>query len=258
MRGTLEGTDGYFSGDISAATGTFSGSINVNNNFMVDSNGNMTANNGTFHGTLKGTIEADSSAWILGAGLSIGGNPTTSSGNFYVDRNGNVKMSGGINLSSGSITWGSNNPAAGCITSYQASTLITSELVSSPKLVGAEIVGGKYYATGTGASGDTSGANAAYYISPGLSGSGSSATPNSPIGWLAYDTGGAGTASEASNRVFLHTESTYPLKIESGSNMSIQANGVIYLMSPVSVVSYGTSLPSSAGVQGQIFFLKNS
>lgn len=40
--GTLYATKGSFAGDISAATGTFKGSINVANNFVVDSSGNVT------------------------------------------------------------------------------------------------------------------------------------------------------------------------------------------------------------------------
>lgn len=53
-----------FSGELNAASGTFTGamtagSININNRFIVDSNGNMTANNvtinsGTFSGSLNG------------------------------------------------------------------------------------------------------------------------------------------------------------------------------------------------------------
>lgn len=82
--------------------------------FKVDTAGNLTANSGTFKGklespTLKGQLKADASTWIIGAGLSIGGNPTTSSGNFYVDTNGNVTMKGSINMSAGTITWGSGN-----------------------------------------------------------------------------------------------------------------------------------------------------
>ena len=50
----------HFEGDLTGATGTFSGalkggSINLGNGtFMVDSDGNMIANSGTFGGTLNG------------------------------------------------------------------------------------------------------------------------------------------------------------------------------------------------------------
>lgn len=64
----------HFAGDLSGATGTFSGlvsggSINIGNGtFLVDSNGNMTANSGTLRGTMYasgGTI----GGWNIGTGL---------------------------------------------------------------------------------------------------------------------------------------------------------------------------------------------
>lgn len=93
------------------------GSINIGNGrFVVDSNGNLTARSGTFSGTLDAaTISGDiksntgSDSWILGCGISIGDNPTNSSGNFYVDTDGNVTMKGNINMSEGNITWSSSN-----------------------------------------------------------------------------------------------------------------------------------------------------
>ena len=69
--GSISGTSGTFTGDISGASGTFSGSlsgssisggsININNNFIVDSSGNLTANNATLNGylTSTSTINAD-------------------------------------------------------------------------------------------------------------------------------------------------------------------------------------------------------
>ena len=67
-----------FSGNLNAATGTFSGtmtagSININNRFVVDSSGNMTANNVTINsGTFSGTL--------YGADGSFSGSITASSG----------------------------------------------------------------------------------------------------------------------------------------------------------------------------------
>ena len=64
----------HFTGDLSGATGTFSGlvsggSIDIGNGtFTVDSNGNMTANSGTLRGTMYasgGTI----GGWNIGTGL---------------------------------------------------------------------------------------------------------------------------------------------------------------------------------------------
>jgi hypothetical protein len=67
VRGQIEATSGSFSGDVTGSTisgstisgGTVSGSeisggsININDNFIVDSEGNLTANKGTFSGLIK-------------------------------------------------------------------------------------------------------------------------------------------------------------------------------------------------------------
>ncbi len=89
-------------------------------NFSVDSEGNLIANKGTFRGdldapTMKGVMKASlGGAWIIGTGISVGPNVNEASpaetGKFVVDSEGNVKMSGNINMSNGTIFWGSNSP----------------------------------------------------------------------------------------------------------------------------------------------------
>lgn len=93
------------------------GSISIGDGaFTVNTNGVLYAKSGTFKGTLeaatlKGDIKAstDSDTWLMGCGLSIGGDADKYSGNFYVDTEGNVTMKGNINLSGGTITWSSAN-----------------------------------------------------------------------------------------------------------------------------------------------------
>lgn len=93
------------------------GSINIgNDNFTVDTGGNLTAKSGTFSGTLKATKldgalrgNTDSDSWLIGCGISVGDNADEDGGNFYVDTDGNVTMKGNINLSGGKITWSSTN-----------------------------------------------------------------------------------------------------------------------------------------------------
>lgn len=74
----------HFTGDLSGATGTFSGlvsggSINIGNGtFTVDRDGNLTANKGTFSGDL------------------IGGSININNGNFLVDKYGNMKANAGL------------------------------------------------------------------------------------------------------------------------------------------------------------------
>lgn len=84
-----------FSGKLSAASGTFTGSmtagsININNRFIVDSNGNLTANNVTLNsGSFSGSISAS----------SISGSTIT--GSSFSAQNGNYNMvlnSAGLNF----------------------------------------------------------------------------------------------------------------------------------------------------------------
>lgn len=73
----------HFEGDLTGATGTFSGllsggSINIGNGtFIVDKNGNMYASSGTFSGNIN-------SSTITGSEINIG------NGTFTVDKNGNM------------------------------------------------------------------------------------------------------------------------------------------------------------------------
>lgn len=106
-----------------------SGSINIGNgNFVVDEGGNLTAQSGTFSGTVSGANFKDSSGnsmmsadykfsadYLNLKGLAI----TNAAGDttFSIDANGNISMRGDIELGAGSvINWdtitsrGSNNP----------------------------------------------------------------------------------------------------------------------------------------------------
>lgn len=90
----------HFTGDLTGATGTFSGlisggSININNNFIVDKYGNMTANSGTFRGNLDGvggtfTGELKGNT-ITGANIS-GGTINVGNGNLVVNSDGSAKL----------------------------------------------------------------------------------------------------------------------------------------------------------------------
>ena len=126
--GSVEFENGEFRGDISGATGTFTGSlsgasisggsININNNFIVDSNGNLTANNATLSGylTSSSTISGDNinGGTITGTSINIG------SGNFE------VSSAGAITSTSGTIggwTVGSTDLSAGNITIDSAGSI---------------------------------------------------------------------------------------------------------------------------------------
>lgn len=76
--------------------------------------------------------------------VEVTGGAMNINGNFIVDEDGNLTINGNINLSGGTITWGGNLPPSG-ISSDQAKTLITEELVASPRIEGANIYGGAFY-----------------------------------------------------------------------------------------------------------------
>ena len=95
----------------------YGGYININDNFIVDSFGNLTANNGIFRGTVDGVIFQDvsgnsmmddnyqfTSDYLNLKGLKI----TNGSGDitFEVDSEGNIAMRGNIYMGAGSsINW---------------------------------------------------------------------------------------------------------------------------------------------------------
>ena len=97
-------------------------------------------------------------------------------------------------------------------------------------------------------------------MSDGVTGSGANTEPNTPKGWLCFDKNGAGTAWEAAERVFLHSQPGVAIKIESGGNMSIDAAGHIHMQAPITLqsgVNYGTAAQRDAITpeNGQIFFV---
>lgn len=71
--------------------------------------------------------------------VAVTGGTMNINDNFVVDDAGNLIINGNINLSMGTITWGSNAPSSG-ISESRCRTIINSELVSSPN-----IAGGKFW-----------------------------------------------------------------------------------------------------------------
>ena len=129
--------------------------------------------------------------------------------------------------------------------------------IDSAKIVSPHIYGGDLYATGQG---NAAGTNPAFYMSDGVTGSGANTEPNTPKGWLCFDKNGAGTAWEAAERVFLHSQPNVAIKIESGGNMSLDAAGFIHMQAPITLqsgVNYGTAAQRDAitPVNGRIFFV---
>lgn len=161
----------------------------------------------------------------------------------------------------GSITWedltsdaqsrvdrgkGDDNP------SYIKTSYIGETEIMSPT-----IYGGQFYATGQGAYDGP-----AYYIYNGCDINGGTAELGEMLGYISYDSNGAGTEEEAEERVFFRTLGDVALKIHAGGNISIESdNDYVYFGSPIRAWnglnirgSFGTSLPD-VGEKGDIFFL---
>lgn len=128
FNGTVYATDGKFTGEIEATKGTFSGTIKA--------------------ATLDGKLVGGANGGMLeGIGLNVG------DGNFVVDRDGNVKMAGSINLSGGSITWGDNAPVkyqfGASITGPWHDTMQTNDKYRRDSLDGGTTWGNPYQFIGT-------------------------------------------------------------------------------------------------------------
>lgn len=95
----------------------YGGQINIGDgNFTVDRDGNLRARSGRFSGTLESpslrgnfTYDGgsdssdDKNGWIEGCGIKVGANSEVANGyNFYVDKDGNVTLSGSIKWNAGS------------------------------------------------------------------------------------------------------------------------------------------------------------
>lgn len=134
---------------------------------------------------------------------------------------------------------------------------IKSTYIDEATIVSPEIYGGYFYATGQGADG-----GAAYYIYDSATIERGNVTLGDKVGYLSFDTNGAGTASEAAERVFLTTLDGVALKLQSAGAMSLEAAEDIYFSSPLHVAeeiilgtnSYGDEEPSSLAA-GQLYFV---
>lgn len=147
---------------------------------------------------------------------------------------------------------------------YIKSTKITQTIIESPN-----IYAGHFYATGEGRNNE-----AAYYIYDGYtSSSGTGAgTLGTKIGYISYDTQGAGTSEEAANRVIFRTLNSTAMKILSAADLSIEVpdySGWIFMAARgggirfdgtvcLDSYSYGSTLPSaslySSSFNGMLFF----
>lgn len=141
---------------------------------------------------------------------------------------------------------------------YIEKTYIDATHMRSP-----DIYGGMFYATGRGVYGEP-----AFYLydgwdDPGSDVHGSVGLLNyNKVGFLSYDDNGAGTDAEAQKRVLLTSLNGTALKLQAAANMSLEAGGKIYVMSPTVFstnliltrgVNYGSSRPTT-GTPGQLYF----
>lgn len=243
--------------------------LQIGSNFKVAWDGSIIANAGTFTGDITGA------SGTFSGGLNVANKFLVNSSTGDVTIGGNLTFSG-----SGTITWGNNkdwyskeetdNAISNAIDeldldlpNYIKDTYIDSTTILSP-----DIYAGKFYATGQGRRDE-----AAFYIYDGIKitedNKGKktvSLEAADKKGYLSYDKSGSGSDAEASERVFLTSLSNVALKIQSGLNLSMEANGRIYILSPLqcqdsfiagSSKVWGPTFPANA-VYGQIFFKTSS
>lgn len=168
-------------------------------------------------------------------GISIYQSNSASGKVFSVDTNGNAFFSGDVTLGPNStLSWSqvTNKPNDLAYVSFNNRTgdytienfnssisttvphYITSAKITQTTIESPNIYGGVFYATGL------RDINPSYYISPGLYSDG---TPKDPIGYIAYDSNGAGTEEENRFRVIMETVSHVALKLRSSGNLSLTA-----------------------------------
>lgn len=239
--------------------------------FWVKRNGEMRSTKVKILSADMSDDASEDDGWLVGCGIKVGksegaqdSDPEEGRWNFFVDKDGNVTMKGNINLADGAITWAEGESPITELPDYIKQTYIDRAKIMSPT-----IYGGYYYATGQGAE-----RGAAYYITDGFKNDGTDGQPISvrdPIGWISFDTSGAGTTYEAKERVIFRSINNIPIKIMSGGDMSLGCDtftdvegktwdsGMIFFDSPIAMksnVTYGTSLPDNESSRpGQLFFL---
>lgn len=235
-----------FAGDVAITGGT----MNINDNFIVDEEGNV---------TLNGNI-------ILSGGAITWGknNPKTTISYLYSAKEDGSDPHEEMRdtdyyrcdvIDGVQTAWYKFRGEDG--SDADVPGYIHRTYMDSTKIMAPTIYGGQFYATGQGAFGEP-----AYYIYNGCEIDGSSAELGELLGYISYDNNGAGTEEEAEERVFFRTLDEVALKIQSGGNISIESDsGYVYFGSPVRAWnglnirgSFGTSLPD-VGEKGDLFFL---
>jgi hypothetical protein len=123
----------YFRGDITGASGTFSGSLNINSNFVVDSSGNVDSSGGfRFGGATNNFIDYN------GSKLAI------NTDNFTVDPQGNATFSGELQAATGVL----GNPSGNRVEFDGTNLIINTHGLSVDGLGNAEFSGELQSATG--------------------------------------------------------------------------------------------------------------
>ena len=256
FKGTVYAKAGEFIGNVIATSGLFQGTVqasafldssgknmmtnqqwnpeylnlkglNINNNLIIDQDGNVTINGGTISwSAVSGT---DTLYSDINAAKDAANAAQTTADNAYTLAS-SVQVPSYI--TSGGIT----------------STTISGAYVASPYIYGGNIVGAMFYATGQGRYWWQNQTPAVYYIcSDGTTGS--NGLPTNVVGYLSYDDQGAGTDVEASSRVYLKSVGDVALKLDSDAGLSLEGD-TIYIRADTTTAFAGTVNFSNANVIG--------
>ena len=164
----------------------------------------------------------------------------TSEKTFEIDDDGSVYVNGTVTLSENSVitfaqstdmTLGdlAEEPVAKSIAggtyAGDSTTFISNTEIRSPTLRGGDIIGARFAAVSSDDGQATSGGVLEFYDGRSTSGLGSR------VGLLGFDFGGSGTPDQAKERLILQTGMNVALKFISQGNLSIEANGLVYINS---------------------------
>lgn len=144
FKGDIYANNGYFKGTVNADKGYFKGEINVNDKFVVDKDGNMTAINADITGKIKATTLDCTNATVqgleVGKNITMGANAVISWS--QVTDTGNVANKSDIPTSTSDLTNDSGFAYTYQIPSDSEITQITNNAISTAQISANQITSG--------------------------------------------------------------------------------------------------------------------
>lgn len=239
-KGSINMGSGAFTVDSNGNIKVTKGSIDIGSGaFTVDTLGNVVAKSLTLTTNTKGEIDANNlkiNNLVVGGNVTMGANATISwekvTGKDGVANKTDLTWSSisgkPTDLAyTGDLTWNNikNRPTIPVLPNYIESTKISQASIESPSITGGTITGAVVQSYSVYGSGVMLDDDSVTWFD----------RSKKQCGIIRFDNTGAGTASEATNRLLIHSSGGYAMKIKSDGNMSIEASGSgrVYINNPV-------------------------